>query len=131
MVHTARCAVAAVACGALLEGVQELGGIGGVAAEVVHEVEGDGVVLGADGVDVRAEVRLDAADALSVRSQGRSPGRAASPLTLRMRFSLLGKAWVAQATPRALNAAWDPPPQDVAVASSRAPACGKAPFYAS
>ena len=53
-----------MACGALLEDVQELGGIGGVAAEVVHEVEGDGVVLGADGVVVRAEVRFEAADAL-------------------------------------------------------------------
>ena len=43
-----RSAVAVAARGALLQGVQELGGIGGVAAEVVHEVEGGGVVLYAE-----------------------------------------------------------------------------------
>ena len=103
-----RGAVAATARGALLEGVQELGGVGGVAAEVVHEVEGDGVVLDADVVVVCAGLRLDAADALGAvpGTQRRSPGRAATPLTLRRRLSSWGKAWVVQASPRASNALW-------------------------
>ena len=75
---------------------------------MVHEVEGDDFALGQAQMASSYAPRCASTRPMpSVRSHGRSPGRAATPLTLRMRFSLWGKAWMAQAMPRALNVAWE------------------------
>ena len=76
---------------------------------VVHEIEGDGVVLDAYASSYMYAPRCAStlADALGAAPRGARQGgrRAATPLTHQRRFSSWGKAWVAQAALRALECA--------------------------